>query len=314
MRRVLGFLAAIALLLALPPAGELTTAASAPELHARTVGRIAFVGTRSWPASPFDPDQIYVEQTDGSDLVKLTSGEHQFGPVAWSPDGREIAFGIGGRLGPLPLFVMNADGTNQMKIVSDGFNSAPDWSPDGTTIAFSRKIPCGNSQPNCRDAIFTVGAGGQGLRQVTDGPFEYEPSWSPDGRHLAFSFVGRNAAYVETVDADGTDQRRLTTGGNEFEADWSPRGDAILFVSPPKAIEWVRARTGHVHVVFRCTDPCKGVSNPAWSPNGRKIVFVEGVKRGSTWRAPHLAVMNDDGTHVHRLRTHGLVPAFPAWA
>src|SRR5205085_7882976 len=98
MKRTFAIAAIVTLSLALPSAGDATIASFSAMVAGRPTARIAFAGEKSWPGSPFDTDQIYIERTDGTGLTRLTSGKHQFGPTAWSPDGRQIAFGVDGRL------------------------------------------------------------------------------------------------------------------------------------------------------------------------------------------------------------------------
>ena len=54
------------------------------------------------------------------------------GGLAWSPDGSQLAFGSG--FSPDKIWVVNADGTGlTQRIINAKF---PNWSPDGTRIAF----------------------------------------------------------------------------------------------------------------------------------------------------------------------------------
>src|SRR5215211_9157646 len=62
------------------------------------------------------------------------------------------------------LYTINADGTGVRRIVRPfrrGHDDQPDWSPDGSRLAFSR---CPNDKP-CR--LMVVNADGSGLRSVT---------------------------------------------------------------------------------------------------------------------------------------------------
>ena len=57
------------------------------------------------------------------------------GGLAWSPDGRQLAFGSG--YAPDEIWVVNADGTGLTRRITNA--KFPSWSPDGTRIAFENK-------------------------------------------------------------------------------------------------------------------------------------------------------------------------------
>jgi TolB protein len=62
-------------------------------------------------------EEIHTIQSDGRNEKRLTHGYSDDAGLTWSPDGRRIAFvrtghGVGG------LYVMNADGTNQVRITT----------------------------------------------------------------------------------------------------------------------------------------------------------------------------------------------------
>jgi TolB protein len=72
---------------------------------------------------------VYVANSDGSGVQRLTrSGSQDYGP-AWSPDGRRIAF-QSDRDGNFELYSMNADGSDQHRLtrsLRSEFN--PSWQP-----------------------------------------------------------------------------------------------------------------------------------------------------------------------------------------
>jgi Tol biopolymer transport system component len=82
---------------------------------------------------------IYLMNADGNNQRLLTHAAA--GDFAWSPNGRQIAFGGGLRGGP--LYIVNADGSGRRTLVRTRTGSrlwAPvslAWSPDGRKIAFT---------------------------------------------------------------------------------------------------------------------------------------------------------------------------------
>jgi len=70
-------------------------------------------------------------------LTRLTTDPANGMYPSWSPDGTRLAF-MSWRNGPTEVFTMNADGSDQKRLVSMPAGSAidPRWSPDGTRIVF----------------------------------------------------------------------------------------------------------------------------------------------------------------------------------
>lgn len=224
---------------------------------------------------------IWTVHEDGSSLTKVVSTRLPPGGLAWSPDGKRIAFGRGGL--HADLWVMRADGTGAHRIThgpADDF--WPAWSPAGTRIAFERN---GNLWIK---NLLTGHA-----RQVTKAP-AYLPDWSPSGGSIAFGRGGD----LWTIAPDGTGLARLTHTPNLFEAkpSWSPDGGRIVFgvVDASREI-YLRVMNADGSDQVTLTPPSTSVSSygPAWSPDGSSIAFAQGVPFGYS----HVWVMNSDGTN-----------------
>jgi Tol biopolymer transport system component len=99
--------------------------------------RIAFSMTA---AGSDDPWTIHVLHRDGT-LVHLSPSDVYDVAPSWSPDGGRIAFQSRSfPNGNDEIYVMNADGTNRMRLTHGQAHARPGfpaWSPDGARIAYS---------------------------------------------------------------------------------------------------------------------------------------------------------------------------------
>jgi len=120
----------------------------------------------------------------GDECRLVDSPGKQSYDIAWSPDGRKIAFSILERGPPLrirhadsEIFVVNADGSELRNLTDNDrvYDENPVWSPDGRAIAFLSDRD-GNSE------IYLMNADGSDQRNVSQSPVEdFSPAWSPSG-------------------------------------------------------------------------------------------------------------------------------------
>ena len=76
---------------------------------------------------PYDGNNIWVMDADGSNPTQLTFGSTQSIEPTWSPDGNQIAFTRSDG-----LWVMDSDGSNPTQFSTSTSIQYPVWSPDGT--------------------------------------------------------------------------------------------------------------------------------------------------------------------------------------
>lgn len=165
--------------------------------------------------------EIFLMNSDGSNLRQVTNRPGTDVQPVWSPDGTRLAWwGEEPQSDPTQtatdvLFMMDvASG----KITELGEGSEPAWSPDGQRILFiyEEKPPPGiaRAQPNTDIYVLDVGTGERRALAPHNAPDRW-PTWSPDGQRIAFVSLRDNlVGEIYVVNADGSDLRRLTNNAD----------------------------------------------------------------------------------------------------
>jgi Tol biopolymer transport system component len=165
------------------------------------------------------PRGLYVMESDGTGLKKLSKEVPYAQTPLWSPDGKEIAFGGAGE----KKYIVHADGTKLRELmpnVQDHISSYS-WSPNGEKIAFAAVHYRGELD------IYEIDADGTGQTNLTSTKtiIEDEPSWSPDGKQIAFTRADAGSFFVDqdvyVMNADGTGRTRLAN--NASSPSFAPR-------------------------------------------------------------------------------------------
>jgi Tol biopolymer transport system component len=182
----------------------------------RNGARIAFRSDRELGFA-----HIWAVNADGSNPVRLTSVGDNLNPV-WSPTSDRIAFTSdrdGG--GDWELFAMDGFGGNVVQLTTNSYlDSNPDWSPDGTKIAFQ------SFDDGADFDIWVLDLARGALTQLTTDPaFDTAPAWSPDGTKLVFQSNRDGDWEIFTMNADGSSVQQLThNDAADRVADWQPLG------------------------------------------------------------------------------------------
>lgn len=256
--------------------------------------------------------------------------------VAWSPDGRSIAYseyGVGtiDQPGRWAIWIANADGANPRILVEHA--SWVSWGPDGKSLVFSA-VRDENTD------IYTILADGTDMRRLTSAPgVDSAPAWSRDGM-IAFASESQGETDISTMNADGSDVRRLTgTEGRDLNPAWSPDGARIVFgrdrfdgkdqifttaadgsderaVTDDEANNFFPSYLPDGRIGFTTSLPMQpkvittiapggsdrhiigpeGAYYARWSPDGHTVAFIAG-----SWPRSALYLMNADGTNVRKI-------------
>jgi TolB protein len=159
--------------------------------------------------------EIYVMNTDGSGMRRLTNHPDIDTSPTWSPSGTQIAW-VSGRSGNPNVYVMNADGTGQRKLTNENWADRPTWSRE----PFNEIAYAARTGPGFDIKIYRF-SDGQSTK-ITDGIGSNEsPAFSANGRHVAFVSTRNGKEQIYTIDRDGTHLRQITREGRNTFPNWS---------------------------------------------------------------------------------------------
>ena len=186
------------------------------------------------------PREIHVIPATGGEPRQLTRLGINAGGVAWSPDGRWLAFTADSGQRDEHSYeradLWRVDlGGSVTRLTDDEYNySSPSWSPDGSRIVVRGNEGLDVIIREGRDRgasselfVFDAATGERSANLTADWDMiPGGPSWAPDGRHVYFSAgVGGNS-HLFRVPAGGGKVEQVTSGdrrlrGFSFSTDYS---------------------------------------------------------------------------------------------
>ena len=294
------------------------TSADAP------TGRIAFLSDRA-------PDQkhpllsdiaVYLIDANGFNggFWRVTNFRH--GPIAWSPDGKSIAFHLEDPQQDqfiahiwleIPV-ILDHDMLleNPPENVTRHFGGreylSPKWSPDGKWLALTST----DGSPDGMTDVCVMDIEGNQLKNLTQSPGRDEVgSWSPDGSKIVFFSNRDGNGEIYVMGSNGRKQVNLTNHpALDAAPTWSPDGTKIAFYSRREGGQddiYVMNPDG-TDVVNLTRHPSEDRA-PAWSPDGRWIAF----HAFQVSQHPDIYVMDANGDNRAQLTKHPDSDTDPTW-
>jgi Tol biopolymer transport system component len=245
-----------------------------------------------------------------------SSGTDQDSLLTWSPSAAYLAFV---RSNDTSIHIVPVSGGDVATLPPEHPTTEFDslaWSPGeyNESLLYSTTFDDDNELYSFR---LVGGMTGPQKRLTTNWSQDVDPAWSPNGSKLAFASdrTGRFQIYV--MHADGSRVHRLThDSANDTEPAWSPDGSKLVFSSDRivDAKDESAQRQGYVigHLwvmnpdgsrLRRLTRGSTDDRTPAWSPNGRLIVFSN-----EETDPPELETVLPDGTGRHWTGNTGTDP------
>lgn len=278
-----------------PPIITLTLPAPTPTESPEVLPRIVFYSNRDGNC------EIYIMNPDGTEQRRLTFDNNDLhideDPV-WSPDGSRIAFhssrGYDGLSADCYAFgcdwgihLMNVDNLEIIPLPDIwGQDRRPDWSPDGTRIAFDSSrnddyrdpVYCGDY---CDRDVFIMDIATGATTQLTHNEAsDWQPDWDPDGRRMVFVSNRNGDEDIFVMDANLPEPGErvfLTQLTHDLSSDiqpaWSPDGNWIAFASNRDGDYDIYEMAADGSAIIQLTDNEANDWQPTWSPESNQIAF-----------------------------------------
>jgi len=262
--------------------------------------KIIFQSTRP----PYQCDQIFSMNVDGSDVKLLNSGKGRTTCGFFFPDGKRIIYA-------------------STHLANESCPPAPDRSQGYVWPVY----------PSYE--IFSANVDGSGLKRLTKNPgYDAEGTIAPDGKRIVFTSMRSGDLDIYTMNADGSDAKRLTTekgydGGPFFSWDgktiayraYHPKTkdemkeyETLLkqnLIKPTRAEIFTMKADGSNK--RRITD--NGAANwaPFLHPNNRQIIFSSNLHDPER-RSFSLYGISVDGTGMERVTYGARFDSFPMFS
>lgn len=284
----------------------------------------AFSPDGEWIAfrSARDGGGLFVMGRTGERVRRIT--HDGFNP-AWSPDGRSLAYTSvpmelrpQNSVGVSQLWVATADGSAPPRKIYDGDATMPNWSPNGTRIAFNQALSIDRHV-----SVLTIPASGGEpvLVEGEAGEIAWNPVWAPDGRYLYFISnrggspnIWRSAIDENSGTPRDTPQPITTPASVVAHLSLSADGKKISYsaVSETQNIQQLPfdpVKGEPLGAPVNVTTGSRYWANPDPSPDGKQVVFYSQIQPEGD-----LYIINADGTGLRQLTADTAIDRMPHWS
>ncbi|MDX6444679.1 MAG: hypothetical protein QOH71_1753 [Blastocatellia bacterium] len=203
-------------------------------------------GTRLVVVSRVGPSDGRPDNKDRSDVRHYKNSSYKFNDTGWFDDRRTHLW----------VVEVNSGSAKQITEGDDWNDSDPQWSPEGTRLAFVSNRTGKEYEENRNSDVWVISAEGGKLTKISDHEeADNQPRWSPDGKWIAFTGEIRDRDHPKIYLAPSTGGAPSVLAANGLDLipnalRWSDDGKSIYFETGVK---------GEVQI-FRVDLPAKSVA------------------------------------------------------
>ena len=232
--------------------------------------------------------EVYVASSDGSGSRSIWTAPGTSRWPAWSPDGQQAAHDRTGRKPPLALWEIGADGKEPHPLLPDFKQPAccGRWTPDGKYFVFTAwggRTHAGHLGPARRHDLASPKSARARAAHPRSAQFQ-QPCSQPGrpeglcgGRHTA-----RGAGPLRSLRP--VSSSHILSGISAHGVEFSRDGQWVAYTTYPEGALWRSRVDGSDRLLL--SRPPPHATEPHWSPDGKRLVFLAMRVRAPITRTP----------------------------
>jgi len=255
-------------------------------------------------------DQICIMNADGTGFRRLTTENNirHFYP-SLSPNGRRVLYSAFRQENVYEIYSYQlADGSVDRLTNRSGVLTAPEYSPDGERITYTRWAP--NSE---KYQIMIMERNGNDQSNIP-GIEGWDPTWSPDGKHILFASNRNGPIQLFSIRDDGKNLHLVSNlPAMRGRSDWSPDGNYIVTYSGEAWHRELYIMESDGSNARQLTPTGGNSQGPSFSPDGKWVAFTAYFDNYEDIHGCEIYIIRTDGTDLRRLTNNDYCDYQPRW-
>jgi Tol biopolymer transport system component len=224
-------------------------------------------------------DALYIINRDGTELMRLRSGDIPILNPVCSPDSFRICFSTGSLVYE---YSISTDWTTRLLTDALPDQASATYSPDGRNLLYCstqglKQAPLDELRTSEPPGSLPASRQDSTLLLPSASPCDREPVYSPDGESIAcvWSDAGGNSGLV-LMPSDGSGREPLVQGKVELSRPrWSPDGRFLVYEGTASGIQGTFVFDMSTRAVTSLASEGLGpVLSVSFAPDGQSVVFV----------------------------------------